>query len=169
MIIVMKHAEVKFIIGLGNAKRRYGRTYHNVGHLFADFVREKFMVLKNSGFMNEAGGFAAKTLKKSGAKPAELLVAHDDSDLLLGTYKLQFGRGAAGHKGVSSIIASLHTKNFWRLRIGIRVNPRRDQRESAYRLKAEEFVLKPVSAAHKKILEEVFARAAEELVANIRI
>jgi len=168
MIIVMYDAEVKLklIMGLGNAGARYAHTYHNAGHLFADFAGERFKmhsatcnVLKNDGFMNEAGAFVKKALKKRGAKPEELLIAHDDSDIALGEYTYSFGRGSAGHKGVASVIAAIGTKNFLRLRIGIR--PR-----ALIRRKAELFVLKPISAAHQKTLEDVFVRAAKKLATH---
>ncbi|MCG2685872.1 aminoacyl-tRNA hydrolase, partial [Candidatus Parcubacteria bacterium] len=49
----------------------------------------------------------------------DLLVIHDDLDLELGSFKLQKGRGAAGHRGVESIITALGSSDFWRLRVGI--------------------------------------------------
>ena len=112
--------------------------------------------------MNESGGFVKKMLKKKGVKPEALLVIHDDSDLNLGSFKFSFGRGSAGHKGAESVIRTLGTKDFWRLRIGIRpigpISPigligliaRR-------RKKAGEFVLRKISAKDKKTLESVFA------------
>lgn len=111
--------------------------------------------------MNESGKFVAKAIKKNNAEPEELLIVHDDSDLVLGTYKLQFGRGAAGHHGVESVQAALKTKNFWRLRIGIR--PKADLPAVASRAKAGKFVLKKISIADKKILEEVFERTVKKL------
>jgi len=49
----------------------------------------------------------------------EILVAHDELDLLPGTVKLKKGGGNAGHNGLKDITASLGTPDFWRLRIGI--------------------------------------------------
>jgi len=100
--------------------------------------------------MNESGGFVKKMLRKKGVRPEALLVIHDDSDLNLGSFKLSFGRGSAGHKGAESVIRTLGTKDFWRLRIGIRPIVGR-------RKKAGEFVLKKISAKDKKTLESVFA------------
>jgi len=48
-----------------------------------------------------------------------LVVIHDDLDLPLGKFKISFGRGSGGHRGVESIIKKLKTKDFIRLRIGI--------------------------------------------------
>ena len=85
--------------------------------------------------MNRSGAFVEKTLNKHKIKPEELIVVHDDSDIELGKYKISFGRGSAGHNGVQSIINTLKTKDFWRLRIGI-------GKISDQKTKAEEFVLK---------------------------
>ena len=89
------------------------------------------------------------------------MIVQDDSDIYLGNYKLSFGRGAAGHHGVENIQATLKTKNFWRLRIGIR--PPNEK----LRQKSEKFVLKKITAADKKILEEVFRRAGYEITSNL--
>jgi PTH1 family peptidyl-tRNA hydrolase len=155
----------KLIIGLGNPDPKYANTYHNVGHLFLDFLienRENFQfpisndhLLKTDVYMNESGAFVKKALKKYNAQPEELLIVHDDSDIAVGNYKLSFERGAAGHHGIESIQQHLNTNNFWRLRIGIR--PQNEK----IRQKAEKFVLKKISATNKKILEKVFQKAIE--------
>lgn len=164
----------RLIIGLGNPDEKYRLTYHNVGFLFVDYLRQKgpacrlpagqagragknknFILIKPKTFMNESGKAVLAAMKYLRTKPEKILVVHDDSDIELGKSKLSFGRGAAGHKGVESIIKSLGTKNFWRLRIGIRkaglpaeVRPKRT--------KAGEIVLKKITPADKLILEEVF-------------
>ena len=107
--------------------------------------------------MNESGKFVAKEVKKSGVKPKELLIVHDDSDIEIGKYKLSFGRGAAGHHGVENVQAVLKTKDFWRLRIGIR------PADEKIRQKAEKFVLRKISAADKEILERAFKEIAKTL------
>jgi PTH1 family peptidyl-tRNA hydrolase len=146
-----KNIKFKLIIGLGNPGSAYKNTYHNAGIQFIDYLKAlnsgDYIPLASKVFMNKSGQFVAKEIKKAGAKPEELLIVHDDSDLKLGTYKFQFGRGAAGHKGVQNVIDNLKTKNFWRLRIGIRsIGPK----------KAGEFVLKKITREDRKILEAVF-------------
>lgn len=167
----MAFERIKLIIGLGNPDKKYENTYHNVGFLFIDYLKEnqqifnfpalpagrQFSIFKSTEYMNTSGKFAAKELKKSGAKPEELLIVHDDSDLALGSFKLQFGRGAAGHHGIENIQAALKTKDFWRLRIGIR--PASENPPAGGRQKAEKFVLKKITAADKKILEATFVKA----------
>lgn len=107
--------------------------------------------------MNESGSFVLKALKKSDVKHAELLIIQDDSDIEIGKYKFSFGRGSAGHKGIESIIKSLKTKNFWRLRIGI-AKP-----AAAKKIKAEELVLKKINKTNKEILNAVFEKIKNEL------
>ncbi len=179
----------KLIIGLGNPDlpadrhgKEYQNTYHNVGFLFIDGLFKiaaagelrqgqenlKFKILKSQVYMNKSGSFVAKELKKSGMKPDELLLVHDDSDLEIGKYKLSFGRGAAGHHGVESVITSLKTKNFWRLRIGIRPPEKKSipVGMTGKRLKAEKFVLKKISKTHSEILGEAFSKIISELRLN---
>jgi len=155
----MKSSKPKFklIFGLGNNDPQYQNTYHNVGFLTIDYLEKKqpgadAKLLKNPGYVNEAGKYLKKAAK--GIKPENLLVIQDDSDITIGEYKLVFGRGAAGHHGVENIMAVLKTQNFWRLRIGIRPP------QEKIRQKAEKFVLKKISPAHQKILNEVFEKAA---------
>ena len=114
-------------------------------------------LLKSDVYMNQSGNFVKAALKKYSAKggsasggkikPEEILIVHDDSDIELGKYKISFGRGSAGHRGVESIIKLLGTKNFWRLRIGIRKTAKE---------KAGELVLKKISKKDWEILEKVF-------------
>lgn len=151
---------IKLIIGLGNPGTIYKDTYHNAGFLFVDYLTKTQpslnsqplapALIKSAVYMNESGNFVKKIIKESKTKPRELLIVHDDADIPLGKYKFSFGSGSAGHKGVESIIKALGTKDFWRLRIGIR------KQELGIRQKAENFVLKKVSRTNKKILENLF-------------
>jgi len=146
--------KIKLIIGLGNPDKKYEDTYHNVGHLFVDYLAGEAM--KSDEFMNESGKYVAKMVKKFGVKPQELLIVHDDSDIEIGRYKLTPpGHGAAGHHGIESIHQHLKTNDFWRLRIGIRPK----QAEGKERMKALDFVLKKISPADKKILGKTFEEA----------
>lgn len=148
----------KLIIGLGNPDKKYQNTYHNVGHLFADYLSGE--ALKSDEYMNESGKYVAKMVKKLGAKPEQLLIVHDDSDIEIGKYKLTPpGHGSAGHHGIESIEQHLKSNGFWRLRIGIRPI----KKEGEERMKALDFVLKKISPADKKLLEKVFEEAKKEL------
>ena len=152
---------LKIAIGLGNPGKSYAKTYHNAGLLFIEYSKGQnllpmhFTLFASDVFMNESGRFVAETLRKTGAKPEEMLIIHDDSDIEIGKFKLSFGQSSAGHKGVESVIMALGTKNFWRLRIGVR-SP---QNEGKSRKKADEFVLKKIGKYQEKIIKKVFGGA----------
>ena len=175
--------KIKIIIGLGNPGPEYLRTYHNAGmlalptlaaHLAPDaakplaFKRYKslfeyasvgiFIFVKPLVYMNESGEAVKVVLRVLKAKPNEIAVAHDDSDLTIGNFKIAFGGGAAGHNGIRSIVASLKTEEFTRIRIGIR-----DANE-VQRKKAGDFVLSSITAPKMKKLEAVFVEIAEEII-----
>lgn len=152
----------KLIIGLGNPGSRYENTYHNVGHLAIDYFAShradlelpitRYSLLKSDAFMNESGSFVRSALGKRGLKPDALLLVHDDADIAFGSYKISFGRGSAGHRGVASVIAALQTKNFHRLRIGVR--------RTGNMQKAGTFVLGAINKKSRAVLEGVLAAAA---------
>jgi len=117
---------VKLIVGLGNPGKKFTKTRHNVGHMFvakSEKLRTKSggraKFVKTSVFMNDSGNEILSLITNYELPITDLLIVHDDMDLPLGKFKLQRGRGAAGHKGVQSIIDALGTRDFWRLRIGI--------------------------------------------------
>lgn len=161
---------IQAIIGLGNEGREYQKTYHNVGSFGVSFLesdtshQEEYPGLVYSfdlaGYMNMIGMRVQEFLKKRNFKPEEIVVVYDDSDLPIGEYKLVFGGGSAGHKGIESIIAHLHTKDFWRLRIGIR-----DSNETE-RKKAGEFVLRKWSKADEAEFKKALNGAWEEMKAK---
>jgi PTH1 family peptidyl-tRNA hydrolase len=158
----------KLIIGLGNPGKEYEKTYHNVGFWAIDFLAKNPLfarLLKSNSYMNHSGFFVAKASKKYGAKPDQILIIHDDSDIELGKYKVSFGRGSAGHRGVESTIKSLGTKNFWRLRIGIRRKVKSEKRKEK-REKASEMVLKKINKKDLEILKKVFRTVANFILQN---
>lgn len=167
-----KQMATRIILGLGNPGTEYENTYHNVGIMAlmqwiaqhypeAAFRRhgDDFEYAKSGNiifvrplvFMNESGIAAREAVRAFDGRPEELLVLHDESDMPLGDYKLSQGGSSAGHKGVQSIIDHLHTETFWRARIGIR-DPQEEKRK-----KAGDFVLRPITTAHQKILADVFS------------
>ena len=169
------------IIGLGNPGTKYENTYHNVGHLFLEYLKEKtkqnwetskncrfeyikdgkILFVKTLIFMNESGKAVNSALKLFGLKPNNIIIAHDDSDLIVGKYKLSRDRNSAGHKGIDSVIKHLKTKNFWRFRIGIR--PENEHT----RLKAEKFVLKKIKKQDLLKFYSVFNEVIEKLIVKV--
>ena len=164
--------KIKIIIGLGNPEKKSENTYHNIGHIFIDVLqknisasKDKIKIIKSDVFMNQSGLLVKQELKKNGLRAENLLVVHDDSDIELGKIKWSLNRGSAGHNGVQDIINQLKTKNFWRLRIGIRPpeqTTKSDGHQSARRLKAETFVLKKIPPINKKVLENIFIKTIKD-------
>ncbi|HEY4495797.1 MAG TPA: aminoacyl-tRNA hydrolase [Candidatus Paceibacterota bacterium] len=110
------------IFGLGNPGAEYEGTRHNVGALVLEAFaqktdKKKVILLRPTTFMNRSGEAAAKIVKSKKAA-ANLIVIHDDLDLPLGKFKISFGRGSGGHRGVDSIIKKIKTRDFIRLRVG---------------------------------------------------
>src|SRR3989344_2594517 len=160
--------EIRLVIGLGNPGKAYEKTHHNAGRMFAEALAEyhrknlkrslrggfayaeigKWTLIVPRTFMNESGKAALRALKAFRARPEETLVVHDENDLPLGEYKLDFGRGDAGHKGVASVTEAIG-KNFRRLRIGI-------QPAGGGRKKAEDFVLRRLSPEDETEMEMLF-------------
>lgn len=163
---------IKIVVGLGNPGGKYGGTYHNAGYLFLDHILQGFsgnesgkpkkwknkksfayvklgdlIIAKPNTFMNASGPAIGELIRYFKVKPDELLVAHDDSDISFGEYKISFGRGSAGHKGIEAIIKSIGTDEFLRLRIGVRHSDK----------KAGEFVLGRIPQHKLKDLNNLFS------------
>ena len=182
--------EIKLLVGLGNPGPDYRGTYHNVGQFFIDelagqdakFKKAKYFeyikdgkpaLVKTLTSMNQSGGAITAAKKYFGAKLNQILVVHDDSDIPLGSFKLSFARGSAGHQGIESIIKSLKTNKFYRLRIGIRPLVRTRKMKAGLpavvyqrRTKASELVLKKIPAREKQILKKLFKEVSVLLTGN---
>lgn len=116
-----------FIVGLGNPGEEYENTRHNTGRMavsvFVDKnddkkVEKNVKILLPDTFMNHSGKYVAKFIKSKKAAQ-NLIVVYDDIDLPLGTIKISYNKSSGGHNGVESIIKSLKTREFTRVRIGI--------------------------------------------------
>jgi PTH1 family peptidyl-tRNA hydrolase len=147
------------IAGLGNPGEKYETFRHNVGaRIVAEFIKgkilsERIKIYLPSVFMNESGRALKALIAKEKIAPRRLLAVHDDSDIFFGKFKLSFGSRSAGHRGAESVIQSLDTKDFWRLRIGIQPigAPRH--------IRADDLVLKPFSAAEEAELPRIIEAA----------
>ncbi|MEX0933975.1 MAG: aminoacyl-tRNA hydrolase [Candidatus Paceibacterota bacterium] len=130
------------IVGLGNPGSTYEYTRHNVGRALLKKLHDQhdFSAWRKSNtahalvsegslsgcevrlalpetYMNNSGKAVLKLLQ--GRLPEELIVLHDELDLPIGSFKLSFGKGAAGNKGVASIIEEIQSNQFLRVRIGV--------------------------------------------------
>jgi len=174
---------MKIIIGLGNPGRKYERTRHNAGFLAVDQIardlrfslsQEKYhafigkcrigdedaLVAKPQTFMNESGRSVGAVLRYTYAKPADLIVVHDELDIPLGTVRVKTGGGHGGHNGLRSIIEHIGTPDFIRIRVGVgRPAPGRD---------AADYVLSPFTAEERQAADEAVVKAADAVKAVIR-
>lgn len=170
-------AEDRWLIaGLGNPGPQYAGTRHNVGFLCADelagrmgvsFRRDSSRAMAATGqlagvpvtlakpmsFMNISGGPVAALRGFYKLPPARVLVLHDELDLPFGTVRLKLGGGDNGHNGLRSVTASLGTRDYHRVRIGIGRPPGR--------MDPADYVLRNFSAAERSELDEILVRAAD--------
>lgn len=131
------------MVGLGNPGPKYESTRHNVGYRFVDTLAARnggrfrienrfhgflcrllisgqdLRLLKPMILMNRSGQSVAAVVHYFGITPEQVLIAHDELDLPVGTLRLKQGGGHAGHNGLRDIINALNSRDFWRLRIGI--------------------------------------------------
>jgi PTH1 family peptidyl-tRNA hydrolase len=122
---------------------------------------EEVVLLLPQTFMNDSGSAVKKLVKKG--EEEKLIVVYDDVDLPFGEIKLSFARGNGGHNGVRSIIDSLGTQDFIRVRIG--VAQKSFFTGSLKRPKGEalaQFVLQKFSRGETKQLPEVLTKVREK-------
>ncbi|HEY9278555.1 MAG TPA: aminoacyl-tRNA hydrolase [Eoetvoesiella sp.] len=134
---------IRLIIGLGNPGPEYETTRHNAGFWLADhwaddlkasfsfeksfsasvakarFQGEAVLLAKPMTFMNRSGQAAGALMRFYKLTPEQVLVLHDELDLMPGQAKLKQGGGHAGHNGLRDIQSAFGSPDFWRLRIGI--------------------------------------------------
>ncbi|MBW7918060.1 MAG: aminoacyl-tRNA hydrolase [Anaerolineales bacterium] len=163
------------IIGLGNPGREYKDNRHNIGFMLIDrlavridargiklqskaivtsgFYEERKLILaKPQTYMNLSGQSVQGLLHFYKIPSENLMVAHDDLDLPLGTIRIRPGGGAGGQRGMASTIERLGTKDFPRLRLGIGRPPGK--------MDAADYVLQNFSRAEMLIVSETLDRAA---------
>lgn len=111
------------LVPLGNPGEKYARTRHNAARIMCDFLDAQLPLIEGvelfvpETFMNESGRAVSEYLRYHEGR--ELVVMYDDKDLPIGTIRISHDRGDGGHNGIKSIIQSLGTKEFTRIRIGI--------------------------------------------------
>ena len=114
---------MKLVVGLGNPGAEYENTRHNAGRILVQILEKKLKEAKikfitPDTFMNNSGK-AVAPLIKSKKDLKDLIVIYDDIDLPLGKIKISFNRSSGGHNGVASIIKSVKSQEFVRIRIGL--------------------------------------------------
>ena len=179
---------MKIIIGLGNPGRKYKLTRHNLGQSvlsrwqkklgFPGFkVKKKIGVQLSEGksgkrkmilafletYMNSSGKAVSSLKKYHKSRVNNIIIIHDDIDLPLGKIRISKGKGAAGHKGVQSIIDELGTKNFIRFRIGIK--------PKGYTISSknlDKFVLKEFTKKEKEVITEAIKQCMAALELTLK-
>ncbi|MCI1230057.1 aminoacyl-tRNA hydrolase [Kerstersia gyiorum] len=173
----MNAAPIRLIVGLGNPGAEYERTRHNAGFWLADTyaadlrasfsVEKSFMgevakarvdgeniyLAKPITFMNCSGQCVGALARFYKLAPEQVLVLHDELDLLPGQAKIKQGGGHAGHNGLKDIQAALGGPGFWRLRIGIG-----HPRTLGLAQQVADFVLHPPRREEQDQIDDVLAR-----------
>ncbi len=157
---------MKLIIGLGNPGRDYENTRHNVGHMVISELQnldipKGIVVKKSDRFMNESGEFVEEMVSKYKLSTPDLYIVHDDLDIKLGEFKIQFGRGPKDHNGLASVDEQLGTDEYWHVRVGV------DNRPLDNRPLGEEYVLQEFSDLEKEKLGKVIKEVCHKIIQEI--
>jgi PTH1 family peptidyl-tRNA hydrolase len=169
------------VVGLGNPGREYASHRHNVGfmavddlarRLRADAPRDRFsgacaraevagepaILLQPMTFMNDSGRSVQAAMAFFKITPGDLLVIHDELDIPFGDLRLKLGGGHAGHNGLRSIMESVGTGDFGRVRMGIGRPP------SGFRGEVASFVLSGFTGEERAVLPEMLKKAGDSVL-----
>jgi PTH1 family peptidyl-tRNA hydrolase len=173
---------VRLVVGLGNPGERYRSTRHNAGFMALDLLAarvrvafrdaedastaetrlgdEPVLLVKPLCFMNRSGVPVARLLAARGAAPSDLVVIVDDVALETGRIRVRATGGHGGHNGLRSLVETLGTEEFVRVRIGVRSGelPR----------DLSPYVLSDVPADEARAVEAGIALAADAAEAVVR-
>ena len=172
---------IKLFVGLGNPGTEYEATRHNAGFWWTDALArdlklspaldknyhgrvarttiagQNVWLLEPLTFMNLSGKSVAALMRFFKLAPEEILVAHDELDIVPGQAKLKFGGSHAGHNGLRDIHAQLGTGDYWRLRIGVG--------HPGVKSEVINWVLKKPSQEHRVAIEDSIARSLKAVPA----
>ncbi len=157
---------MKLVVGLGNPGRKYKNSKHNIGFMsldsYADANKVKFkksikftaeiakfkdaILVKPKTYMNLSGSSIRKIKDYYQINSDDILIVFDDLNLPFAKIRLRLSGGAGGHNGIKSIINSIYTEDFKRLRIGIGNNDNVDMKD---------YVLSNFSKHELKILDKL--------------
>ncbi len=172
----------QLIVGLGNPGKKYEHSLHNVGfrvitrvfrklgggqvrrrgfYVYAekDYRGKRLVLLQPLTYMNLSGRAVIEALRWYKLQPAQLMVIYDDMDLERGVIRLRPQGGSGGHKGIVSIIESLGTEHFSRLRVGVDRPPPG--------MEPEFYLLKTRGVADSEIMARAEEKAAEAILVMI--
>lgn len=168
------------IVGLGNPGAKYAATRHNAGVLVLEEILEResaqlsahkktnsevaelsggLVLARTRSYMNVSGGPVKALAGYFKVSPGEIYVVYDELDLDFGEVKLRAGGGDHGHNGLKSVSASLGTRDYNKLAVGIGRPPGR--------MAPADYVLKPFSKKETEELPIIAADAADLLEAAL--
>lgn len=176
------------VVGLGNPGEEYLYTRHNTGRIalsrfVKDYVDEemeyskklkallgegkikknKLVVVFPETFMNKSGVSVAPIVT-SKKKAEQLIIVYDDLDLPLGRIRISYDRGSGGHRGLESIIRSIKTTAFIRIRIGISPStPSGKLKKPHGERDVEKFILGKFSAKESDVMKKVAKEVSEAI------
>ncbi len=175
---------MKLIVGLGNPEERYAKTRHNLGFEIldelvrklnlVDWVKEdkfkseiiktpQLILVKPQTFMNKSGLAVSLIANYFKISAEEIIIVHDELDLPLGKIKVRIGGAAAGHHGVESIIQSLGTDKFIRVRLGIGNLKTKSAEHKNQSMSVEKFVLEDFIHSEKAQVKHMIKQALKAL------
>jgi peptidyl-tRNA hydrolase, PTH1 family len=163
-------------VGLGNPGAEYARTRHNVGAevvaILADRHGGRFRKSRQRAevaevriadrrvalalprtYMNESGLAIGPLVRRFGVRPEQVVVVHDELDLVTATMRLKAGGGLAGHNGLASVRSALGSDTFLRVRIGVDKPPSRER--------GADHVLRQFSRPEREAIDVTLERAAD--------
>ncbi len=176
------------IVGLGNPGEEYEKTRHNIGRIILDYYakknkfeewledgklkalisdglieKNKVKLIEPEAFMNKSG-LSIKTLIKNKKQAEKLIVVYDDLDLAIGEIKISFNKGTGGHKGLESIVKTIKTKEFVRVRVGITpTTPKGKLKKPKGENEVLDFLMKDFSKKDFEILKKIKPKIAKIL------
>ncbi|MFA6752880.1 MAG: aminoacyl-tRNA hydrolase [Bacilli bacterium] len=153
---------MKLIVGLGNIGKNYENTRHNIGFEILDnflgdikwkknsyglFYKDKDIIyLKPITFMNLSGIAVNYFIKYYKIDIKDILIIHDDLDLNIGSFKIKYNSSSGGHNGIKSIIKTLKTEEFIRIKIGI---------SNDKEIETKDYVLGQFTKKEKELISEI--------------
>ena len=176
------------IVGLGNPEPDYADTRHNAGRMVLEYLKnekgfpewenrkeikartsvgelgkEPVFLVEPDNYMNNSGESLGKLVKDE-KNLERLIVVHDDIDLPIGALRISFDRGSGGHRGVESIVRSLGTYAFTRIRVGIApVSLEGVIRKPEGERAVERYVLKKFIETERKKIDQVTKNAVSAI------
>jgi PTH1 family peptidyl-tRNA hydrolase len=170
---------IRLLVGLGNPGAEYEATRHNAGFWWVDAAARKLgatllpqrsyfglaaraqaahgpvWLLQPMTYMNLSGKSVASLARFFKIAPEEILVVHDELDLMPGQVKIKLGGGHAGHNGLKDIHAQLGSAGYWRLRLGIG--------HPGVRAEVVDYVLRKPTPEQREQIEQGITRSVDSL------